>query len=277
MGLNLTADELQEGFSSEGFLSDVMGEFARAIREDQAPHWFDLADDVSATLTRAAFRNSKTAAFEQTSFQQRPVAHAVLLRSIANFQGVILLAERGMVTPARCLARSCLEDAFAMAGLHHRPEDFLQHLRDEESAARRGKAKAVLATGDDRKYDAAALHQLIARSPRGKGLGVNEVAELGPLSNLYLAYKVLSDDGAHVTVTNLARNMNFSPDGKEWGGFSVGPSTTREIVEALNFALMAFLSVGVAYSNVIGDSQVNQELDGLSDRYHALPQMSHYA
>jgi len=273
----MTPEEIQRGFGSEGFLSEVMGEFARAIREDEAPHWFDLADDLSAALTRAAFRNSENAAVEQTSFQQRPVAHALLLRSLASFQGVVLMAERGMVTQARCLARSCLEEAFAMSGLHDRPDAFLRHLRDDEAAARKGQAKAVLATGDERRYDAAALRKLIAESPKNRGLGVNEVADLGPLSDLYLAYKILSDDGAHVTVRNILRHMSMSPDGKEWRGFSVGPARTREIVEALNFALMAFLSVGVAYSNLIGDLEANRELSGLSNRYHALPNMENYA
>lgn len=270
--MGLSDEELRGEFEAEGFLAPAVQELAAIVRK-QLPDWFAFADELSSTLQGIIFRTSTAAAVDQKSFEPRPVAHAVLLRGVGNFQGSILMAERGMVTQARILARSVLEDAFCMAALQENPGVFLEHLRNDHNLARKSQAKAILKFADSTKYDAAALEQAIADIPKLKNLGVDGLAQLGALASQYLAYKVLSNDGAHPSAKSLERHMNFSEDRKTWAGFWVGPGRSRDIVEALNFACLAALPLGIGYTQVLDDGVGNTALRPLVDRYEGLPDM----
>jgi hypothetical protein len=270
--VSLRDEEFREEFETQGYLAPAVEKLAAIVRK-QLPDWFDFADELSSTLQRMIFRTSTAAAVDQKSFEPKPVAHAVLLRGVGNFQGAILMAERGMVIQARTLARSVLEDAFCMAALHDKPEVFLEHLRNDHNLARKSQAKAILKLVDPEKYDAAALKHVISEIPRLKNLGVDGLAELGALASQYVAYKVLSNDGAHPSAKSLERHMSFSEDRKGWNGFRVGPGKNPDIAEALNFALLAALPLGIGYTQILGDDEGNTALRPLVDRYHGLPDM----
>ena len=256
-------------FEASGYLAPMMSEASARFRSENE-EWFALADGVSSALQRMAFKNMEAAATQSNSFEQKSVSHLVLLRSAGNLQGAILMAERGMVIEARTLVRSVLEDAFCMAALHDQPDVFLDHLKGDDALARKGQAKAILKAGKFKHMSETELNAFIAGIPKLKNLGMEGVAQLGPLRDQYLAYRVLSNDGAHPSATSLARHMAFNDERTAWTGFLVGPGRKAQIVEALNFAVMAALPIGIAYSVMLGDDESNEEFARLGEVYRAL-------
>lgn len=264
-------NDFRRQFETTGYLSPIMSDVVSNFRERMCG-WFGLADDVSSTLQQMAFRNTEAATMDSLSFEQKPVSHCVLLRASGNFQGAVLMAERGMIVPARIMARSVLEDSFCIAALHDKPQDFLDHLKVDDKLARKGQAKAVLANGKLDPANEEKLRAFIASIPRLENLGMAGLADLGPLNTQYLAYRVLSNDAAHPSATSLMRHMSYNDARTEWLGFKVGPGKDLEIVQSLNFAIMAALAIGVAYSTIVGDKGANEQFGELSRRYHDLPE-----
>ena len=67
--------------------------------------------------------------------------------------------------------------------------------------------------------------------------------------------------------------MEFSEDRKGWNGFRIGPGQDPDIAEALNFAFLAALPLGIGYTQILGDDEGNTAMRPLMDRYQALPDM----
>lgn len=264
-------NDFRREFETTGYLSPIMSDVISAFRARMSG-WFGLADEVSSTLQQMAFRNTETTMMDSLSFEQKPVSHCVLLRAVSNFQGSILMAERGMIVPGRIMARSVLEDSFCIAALHDQPQEFLENLKVDDKLARKGQAKAVLANGKVDPANEEKLRAFIASIPRLENLGMAGIAGLGPLNVQYLAYRVLSNDAAHPSATSLMRHMSYNQARTEWLGFKVGPGNDWEIVQSLNFAIMAALAIGVAYSTIVGDTDANEQFSTLSQRYHELPE-----
>lgn len=263
-------NDFRREFETTGYLSPIMSDVISTLRARMSG-WFGLADAVSSTLQQMAFRNTEAVVMDSLSFEQKPVSHCVLLRAVSNFQGSILMAERGMIVPSRIMARTVLEDSFCIAALHDQPEEFLEHLAVDDKLARKGQATAILANSTIDPSKEEKLRAFIANIPSKKNLGPAGVAALGPLRAQYLAYKVLSNDAAHPSATSLMRHMSYNVAKTEWLGFKVGPGNDREIVESLNFAIMAALAIGVAYSTIVSDMDANEQFGALSRRYHDLP------
>jgi transposase-like protein len=57
------------------------------------------------------------------------VAIALLMRTLSNFQGTILMAERGMVVEAGTLARCCFENAVFVGALRNEGDKFLAEVQ----------------------------------------------------------------------------------------------------------------------------------------------------
>lgn len=265
----------RDEFEVTGFLSPSMADFQAEVRA-KLSDWFSVADDVSFAMQRAVIRNSKEAAEGQLMRGRKPITQAVALRAVSNLQGAIIMAERGMAIEARTLARSVLEDAFCVAALHDDPDAFLEHLETDHALARKGQATAILNLGSKGKFDEKAIRKVIDGIPKLRNLGMQGLAKLGPLAQQYLAYRVLSNDGAHPSATSLRRHVDVSSDNSTWAGFRIGPARDRDIVEALNFAMLAALPVGIGYTTIMEDVAGNEEFGTLSDRYQALPDMKSF-
>jgi hypothetical protein len=110
--------------NSVGFLSPEMEPIIADLRKIHAT-WFVFAEDVNRTGQRILreFQPSGTVTVRDV------VGIALLMRTLSNFQGTILMAQRGMAAEAGTLARCCFENAFFLGTLRKEEDDFLAEMQ----------------------------------------------------------------------------------------------------------------------------------------------------
>lgn len=252
-------------FVETGFLSDDLQADVPEVREANAG-WFALIEDISACLQKTAVKACDTV--KGTPFEQHPLGLLVLHRANGLIQGAILMLERGMVVEAKTLTRSLLECAFILAGLHDKPEEVKAMLIADMDAAKKGQAKAILKTGAG--SDAKALEDRIKEFGKVRNLPIDELADLGLLKNLYLYYRVLSNDAVHPSGKSLRRHMNVADDGKSWGGYKFGPGTDQEIADTAYLIFLIGVPLGVAFQQMVGDKENNARMGEILEKSEAL-------
>lgn len=261
--------DLHSDFENYGFLGTGVGSSVELLRAENSA-WFDLAGDANAALMRVAA--SATAIAKTNSLDPKTVSVRVLLRSCEMFQGVILLAERGMVAEGRTLARSVLEGAFAIAALLTNPTGFMEMLEQDNQASRLHQAKFIkaqnlIAAGATRDK----LQEVIDSIGKADFMSPKKVAALGPLVSLYLEYQRLSDDSVHVSARSLHRHVNRNGEG--WC-YKLGPATQDEIASTLHWAISGVVAIGVGITELLEDKVGNAEFGDLASRFESMPPVS---
>jgi hypothetical protein len=260
--------KMQEGFEEAGFLSRRA---KRGIHEMRAANraWFDLSYDVNTALTAIATRAMDVA--KGHNWSQEAVAVRLLLRTTQSFQAVVLLSERGMVSPARALARTIVEDSLCVAALLDKPDEVIQMLKDDAEHSRRGQGKfvseeqlggdpAMLATLE-------ASVQAMEKKPR---INWKEMAKRSVMLPQYLNYLRLSDGAVHTSAASLDRHIARRPDKQGWA-YRMGPGEPGDIAATLHRAVLAAMPVGIVVTQIVPDVTGNAALVVLGDRFQALP------
>lgn len=268
----MSNDQRQAAFHATGFLGEHMGAHITDIRAQNA-EWFALAEDLNEVLQKIALRGVEVNRGD--NFEPHTVATRLFLRSCGNFQGAVLMAERGMVTEGQTLARSLLENAFCLAAIHDKPEEFVTLLKADAEAARRMQGQFVIAEGLHSGSDPATrkrLQDVVAAI--GKDLNLlspKKVSRMGPFNRQYLAYQKLSNDAAHPSATSLHRFMATTADRSGWH-YRWGPGKAEEIAFTINMAILTGISVAVAFTQITKDDVHNEILGPLAERLKALPE-----
>lgn len=103
-------------FEEQGFLSL---ELLTWITENRKKHldWFDLCEEYNGFAHKLVYE------FKPHNKDVRELLVATLyIRSLTNFQGFVVLAERGMLPEARVMLRCLMEALFALRALTKHPE-----------------------------------------------------------------------------------------------------------------------------------------------------------
>ncbi len=134
-------------FTEVGFLGDELTEFRENVRAKHATG-FHCVEQTNALAMRIMW-TLPLADLDEAK------AHAVMCytRAVQNFQGVILMAERGAITEARILLRALAETLFLAIGLFEKP-DMLALLQEDNAAHRKGVANAIIQMNIDGKTSA---------------------------------------------------------------------------------------------------------------------------
>jgi hypothetical protein len=128
-------------FLDTGFLGDDIEASIDHTRAENAA-WFQLAEDVNIVLMRVI--TSAMGAAKGTNWSRETIAVRILMRSSGSFQGVMLLAERGMIAQSRMLVRSIIEDSFHAAALIDNPDNVIKMLKEDSEASRLRQAKFLV-------------------------------------------------------------------------------------------------------------------------------------
>lgn len=254
-------------FRQTGFLSFKEGGVVADVRAENA-EWFDLASDVNVELMKLAVTAMESA--KTSTWSPESVTARVVLRSCSLFQGIILMAERGMIIEARTLSRSLLESAFCIAALHDSPSIFMQMLRDDDKASLRKRGDFILAEKlGDSGNDLAKLRKVISKMEKTETISPKKLAKLGPLIKQYLAYLQLSGDSAHISARALHRHIHINADGKGWS-YLWGAGDKKDVASTLDYAVMAALPVGVGTSQMLKRDDHNKAFGGIVSRFVSL-------
>jgi hypothetical protein len=256
----------ETSFEELGYLSSAVAKESEAIRAENKD-WFQLADDLNALLMCIA--KHATSTVKTDKWATEATATRILMRACGSFQAGILTAERGMTAEARIMARSLIEDAFCLAALAYKPDEFLAMLKEDSDASRRlqGKfieAAGLIAKGEERDKLLAAIDQL----GKPDTMNVKRLAGLGPLTKQYLYYQRLSDDAAHTSGKALEHHVAHGNGG--WC-FRWGPATGEETAATLHHLVIGGMPIAVGAVQILKDEANGKALAPLADRFSAMP------
>lgn len=177
----------------------------------RAPGWFLLADDV------ATFCSDLVPRIQPNINDGQQVLSTVLYRRVlSSFEGVLLLAERGMHTEGLNLRRGMLEALFVLGAIwqqpdlvrtyvqndQHRRRDIYKNLRQTSPESR----KRVSAWIADEELDRA-IGELIQVTKGVTYLSVAQFAQAAKLYDVYLTDYCLLSEAAHHVARDLERQV----------------------------------------------------------------------
>jgi hypothetical protein len=245
-----------------GFISPEVTHWIEKHRADNAA-WFSFAERLNRI--GQSLLHGLTVSNDDGQ-QSRFLAMLLFTRSLSNFQGVILMAERGMIVEARTLARSCLESTFCLAAMVCGKEDFADEFRRATLQSRKARANFVLKEPDRLQFtDMESVDRLrsyaeeLNKYPENlTSLNFEQLSVRVGLADMYLFYRQLSADAAHPSIEALSRYVG------DTGNVKWGPNcNSAEISDTLNIACH-FLIGACAYIN---DIAKNDEFARLLDAH----------
>lgn len=233
-------------FKTDGFLSPVMAEFRRSVREVPTYQlWFAFADE----LNRLGWRMIDD--HEISATEPRPLAISVLfIRAHQSFQAAIGLIENGMLADARVVLRSASEGAIALNAFAKDP-DFPRQFDESHMFAQRKFGRIVLNSAAHRaQHTPEGLERIevtlreIDAHEKAVGHKFREIIWANVATKhcpeLYdLIYRALSQDGTHTNTMAIGRFVELDPAGG-LSGVRVGP-TTHDLVDVFRLACLCFL------------------------------------
>ncbi|WP_247538951.1 DUF5677 domain-containing protein [Ralstonia pseudosolanacearum] len=238
------------------------------VPADAADAWFALAHDTHATLAGAAQAASAPAP-GLALWSPQAVAVRLLMRTCGNLEAVVVLTRQGLVAEARTLARSLVENSFAVAALVEQPEGYVEQLKADSERSRRNQGDFILKHLPNSGGDRGRLRQVIDSITKSlKLINQKELALNGAFADQYLVYQRLSDDAAHVSARSLERHVTRAGGG--WS-YRCEPGTPAENASTLYYAVLAALGVGIGISQFLGAAACNARLADLSERFAQMP------
>ena len=254
-------------FEDEGFLSEEAGNFIPSIRRDNDA-LFKLASDVNISLMALIASAAESAKVNLQSPES--VAVRLARRAMNSLQSVVILTERGIVAGSRTLARSLLEDAFAMGALVDNPVKFMaDYALDHQRATHRQLQFIASQQFSDVKIRER-IEQKLKTVPKGKALlGASDNTKGRPLEKMYLQYMLLSNDSAHPSATSLEHHV-FRADGGAGWHYKWCVADAKVNASTLQIALSAVIAVAIALRDLLGHTGADDVIDPLWDRLQAL-------
>lgn len=258
-----------------GFLSPEIAQWVARHRVENADA-FALAHDLNSAVQGLML--STKVEMSSAVLDARGLALLLLVRVMSNFQGTILMAERGMIVEARTLARTCLESTFALAAGTNDQGPFVEKMVSHAMDHRTKAARWMLGREDFADFlkedGQTKLREFVARvdsegEPRAV-FDAYDMARRGGLGALYIFYRALSGDSAHPTIDALNRYVD---DGEGSLGSMVkwGPSCgAGEITETLMMASSFVLAAALTILEVSENAEARAALEVLGDTYTEL-------
>jgi hypothetical protein len=253
----------------DGFFSSHAERLRLRTREIQPfKAWFDYA----LGLNRLGYE--MLLSWDTLTTRDRIALNASFVRVHQSFQGVLILAERGLVSDARAVLRSAVECAIAIQALAKDASFFEQmieaHHRTERTFAREfaapPSAEKLAAIADANAYEASTGKEL-------KGIKWEQVAKQYCPAHLYrllyqVLYRDLSSDGTHATISSLERLLEVEVDG-QITAIKVGPDTNG-LVELLSHACLVFILSDEVCAKMNGLGDVTAALVQAVAKFHGL-------
>jgi len=221
--------------------------------------WFDVCE----RLNRLAHRqlNTLVVAGEDRQLLLRAL---LFIRGLSSYQAALILAERGLTTEARTIARGCFETVFLLGAIDKQPQ-LVDNLIVDDVTRKRRLAAAVIALPEDHQADEAVSKRLsdYLSETEGHGSGllkVEQMATIAGMKSIYdLYYRSLSNDAAHPSLTSLRRHVSESTTG-DLLGFHFG----HDVTDMLD-TISAIATLGVYITrfakDFVDNGQLSAELD----------------
>ena len=231
--------------------------------------WFVFSDDLR--VQALSLLNQPTIELGDKGLAQPKVfAAALLARTITNHKAVVILLRAGLITEARTLTRSCLENVLWMRRLVTEGTDFVDAILDDARQADISFARSLLPaaaflSSNDRKD----LQQhAMLKGPRK--ISPSDNADKDEAQSEYLIFKGLSGDSAHPSAKALSRHVPTDADGYIEEFFVEPPMNSQDLGFTLHFATTALLNAMGLYVDIQPSPDVEAIIKAVGARYNAL-------
>jgi len=273
---NAPADSIQD----VGFLSPHVAHYVQKHRKENAP-LFEIADELNRVGQRA-LAEAQITVTEKGAADPKLIAALLLIRTLSNFQGAILLTERGMIVEALTLARCCFENAYVLAALKKEGDAFVKDMVAAELHARKGQSLWMLDDPSRLKFVPEGVERMkknvdeIRASGKTVALDFKDAAERGEIPDFYIWYKNLSWMAAHPSLQSLSRYLGKEEEvGKAtliWGP----EGDEKDVGDAMHYCLPAVFGVLLHCTDELGTKNAQEEVSALWHRYKemAVPKRS---
>jgi Family of unknown function (DUF5677) len=248
----------------QGFLSGDIGRFIREHRQANTAA-FELADGLNITAQK--LMAAAQVKIESETYSEKNLGQLLFVRMLSNFQGAILMAERGAVVEARTLARTCLETVFALAAAVKMDQTFVKKMIASNNASRGKRANSLLARTKREQFlppEAQAklrnyLDKLASGETPAEGFSSELMAQNGGIAGLYDFFRQLSSDAAHPTLDALER---YVPRGDGASEIMWGPDCgSNEIGPTVELACCFLLTGTVAFKEIANTVDFDPEIE----------------
>jgi hypothetical protein len=141
------------------------------------------------------------------------MAVLLLIRTLSNFRGTVMLLRADRIVEARTIARCCFENLFYIAALRYDGQQFVREMAADDKASRKARGEFLIQqTGEIPEAEwqqklRVFLASLGTDQTKRKSLDPKQVAARGPLLKGYVEYSQLSSDAAHPTLNSLQRYL----------------------------------------------------------------------
>jgi Family of unknown function (DUF5677) len=254
----------------QGFLSPELSAWTAKHRSEN-PRWFELAEALNR-IGCSLQRGLTIPADDNHMF----LAALLFMRGLSSFQASVLLAERGMTTEARTLARSCFESVFCLGAVCTDPAFPDRFIRDD-SERRQKLARALLklppeSSGLEAEHEAKLRNFLASQAESGidpAPLVIADAAVRAGMTGVYdMFYRGLSNDAAHPSVTALNRHVEANENGVVVG-LRAGPDVS-DVKDTLAATCTAAIYMVNCLREKIADQAHGQEFGAAWELYKQL-------
>ena len=250
-------------FETKGFLSPDIEDWRREFVAANAKG-FELANEVNTLAQTLAF-NTSLKNNDQTAHQNL-LALQLLSRSLSNFQGAVLMAERGMTIEARTLIRSCLESTFFLGALGNKEYDLIERMLRADVVDKKKLADTLHKTPDfldiadeDMLASLDQMKQRAAAHPAAPKIQYEELSKKADMQGMYAIYRQLSGDSAHPTISSLKHYLD--PAEKAIVSVVFGPdANVKEMAATMGLACNVIVGACVAFNVIAKDLDFDAKL-----------------
>jgi hypothetical protein len=239
----------------------------------------------AAKVDRAAERVFASASIGNTETQlggddPKIIAQLLLIRTLSNFRGTVILLRTDRIVEARTIARCCFENWFTLAALSKDGQRLISEMHEDRKASQKARAECLMQQTREmaeRGWEPklrASIASLGKGQTKGKLLDPKQLAARGQLSQSYVYYADLTADAAHATLEALSRYQDHAQEGSEttWTvelNPPVDPAERRMTLMMVCEALLG-VCVGVKVILELQRPIINGELGALMLEYQTL-------
>ena len=246
-----------------------------------APHyrelnqsWSDYARELNRVAQKMWLSNDNIVA-GKSSLDPICICSRMLIRSLAGFQGAIILSERGMTAEADSLTRGVYEAGFWLGYFNESPAEATNAIVADERGSQLSMVKWRLKQigaggGPEAKFLNEKLIELKQHNTQKQN--IDDLAVKSGFAGHYPYYRDLSAASAHASLHSLHRHMNAFGDGS-YSGHVMGPNS-EGIERSILLSCHAISMCLAAFSTMVGGTDEDDEFRGLLLKYEEMTSKS---
>ena len=231
--------------------------------------WLEFSDDLRVQALHL-LNQPVMELGEEGLAQPRVFVAALLARTITNYKAVIMLLRAGLITEARTLTRSCLENVLWMRRLAAEGKDFVNAILDDARQADISFARTLLPAAEFLSDEERKELQQHAMLKGPKKISPSDKADKDEAQSEYLIFKGLSGDSAHPSAKALSRHVPTNAEGYIEDFFVEPPMNARDCGFTLHFATAAMFNAMRLYVDSQPSAEAVAIIEAVGARFDAL-------